>query len=609
MAESKRKLSPSSDPEELSSSKRSMGAWAEETLSSSDLTVDLTHDPSSDKLQLSEAQFRTISMLLQRKSVFFTGAAGTGKSFIVQILRDVLRYLDLENRVAFTAPTGVAACNIEGTTIHSWAGIGLASEPVEKLVDKVRGSVNARNRWRRTEILVIDEISMLPADIFDMLSVIGSQIRADPRPFGGLQVVLCGDFFQLPPVKSPKFCFESKYWPQLLGDDGVVVLDKVFRQKDSLFQRLLNDMRRGVLAEANKSILMSRTLPYTLKNGIVPTLLYATNKGVDEINEQKLEAIDEEVVEYPAYDTGEEEFLAQLRNGMKAPTLLRLKIGAQVMLLKNVSVEEGLVNGARGVVTGFSDPVKTNFGMIRQPIVDFSVRLGGRETMLTGVMVELSAWDQKRGDKVLARREQIPLMLAWAISIHKSQGMTIPYLSVSFQGMFEFGQAYVALSRATDLNGLFLTNFNAASIKANEKVKRFYASLGYAKESEHDEEKTVITSVEELSQSFIKELPQYCEKSDWLTSYHTSSSSEKFTSKNGITSQKDTSHSEHKNVGSTGFHPFFNQSFSSRRNIDSNAFSSFEDKPYSNPRKELTDEVRRYCIIFNSYNVIYLINS
>lgn len=560
-------------------------------------TVDLTEEtqePTKNVLSLSEAQFRTIQLLLKRKSVFFTGAAGTGKSYIIQILRDVLRHLDVENKIAFTAPTGVAACNIEGTTIHSWAGIGLANESVEKLLEKVRGNMNVRNRWRRTEILVIDEISMLPAELFDMLSVIGSQIRGDPRPFGGLQVVLCGDFFQLPPVRSTKFCFESVHWSQLLGEDGVVVLDKVFRQKDSLFQRILNDMRRGVLTDASKSVLSSRMQPFSTRNGIVPTLLYATNKGVDEINEQKLEAIDDEVVEYHAYDTGEEEFLAQLRNGMKAPTLLRLKKGAQVMLLKNISLEEGLVNGARGVVKGFAEPLKTSMGTIRSPIVDFSVRLGGREALISDVVVELSTWDQKRGDRVLARREQIPLMLAWAISIHKSQGMTIPYLSVSFQGMFEYGQAYVALSRATDLEGLFLEKFNASTIKANEKVKRFYASLGYAEESEHDDEKTITTTITELSSSFIFDLPKYVEKDEWLTNNHRKSTTEMDQLSKSKSNYKDAAKIESTAhfKSTVSYHPFFNQSFGKKKSDEPKGSQILQPSPVET-KKELTDEERR----------------
>ena len=565
---------------------------------SSSFTVDLTEEteePMKNAFHLSEAQYRTINMLLKRKSVFFTGAAGTGKSYIIQILRDVLRHLDIENKIAFTAPTGVAACNIEGTTIHSWAGIGLANESLEKILDKVRGNMNVRNRWRRTEILVIDEISMLPAELFDMLSVIGSKIRGDPRPFGGLQVVLCGDFFQLPPVRSTRFCFESVYWNQLLGDDGVVILDKVFRQKDSQFQRILNDMRRGILNDASKSVLLSRTQPFSVQNGIVPTLLYATNRGVDEINEQKLEAIDEEVVEYQAHDSGDEEFLAQLRNGMKAPTLLRLKIGAQVMLLKNISVEDGLVNGARGVVKGFAEPLNTSKGIIRLPIVDFSVRVGGREALITDEVVEMGSWDQKRGDRVLARREQIPLMLAWAISIHKSQGMTIPYLSVSFQGMFEYGQAYVALSRATDLKGLFLEKFNASSIKANEKVKSFYASLGYAEESEHDEEKTITTTVEELSASFVFDLPKYVEKDEWLTNSHSRAVKDIDQLAKYKSADNEVNATAHfKSTG--GYHPFFKQSFGRKKSDDVYASQS-QHPPHGDSKKdtkkELTDDDRR----------------
>ena len=217
-------------------------------------------------IKLSEAQYRVINAILQRKSVFFTGAAGTGKSYILRVLQDIMAHLGKTSAIAFTAPTGVAACNVRGLTIHSWGGIGLGEDPVEKMLAKAIGNQGARERWLRTEILVIDEISMLSAELFDKLSFIGSRIRNDHRPFGGIQLILCGDFFQLPPVGvgggKVNFCFEAKFWKELLAnrDDGMIVLDKVFRQKDSNFLRILNELRRGVVSRETDAVLQAKVL-------------------------------------------------------------------------------------------------------------------------------------------------------------------------------------------------------------------------------------------------------------------------------------------------------------------------------------------------------------
>lgn len=154
----------------------------------------------SPQISFSISQKKVLDAIMSRRSVFFTGAAGTGKSFVVKIVQDVLQYLNLGDKIAFTAPTGVAACNIRGLTIHSWSGIGIGNLPLEQIVAQVSRSEAARKRWRDADILVIDEISMLSADMFDMISKVGSRVRADSRPFGGIQVLLCGDFFQLPPV-------------------------------------------------------------------------------------------------------------------------------------------------------------------------------------------------------------------------------------------------------------------------------------------------------------------------------------------------------------------------------------------------------------------------
>ena len=425
--------------------------------------------PSISVPRLVDRQALAKKRVMQGKSVFITGAAGSGKSYLLMELRQMLE--DRCQRAAFTAPTGVAACNIEGMTIHSWAGIGIKG----RLAD-IDFSDAAIQRWRNTEVLVIDEVSMVSMELFDLLSEAGSQIRGDPRPFGGLQVVLCGDFFQLPPVGSSGFCFESKYWPQLLGDDGVVVLKDCYRQKDSTFQRILNDLRVGVVSEEAKALLLSRVGAEL--DDVKPTLLCPTNKQVDEINAQRLQEISFKEKLYIAKDEGETKYL----NGVRAPRELWLKVGAQVMLLKNISVLEGLVNGTCGVVVELTKDA---------PVVEFTVRRGKQLNKIVR-LVHVEEWrfydDLNTGitapgvRKILASRTQLPLMLAWAITIHKAQGMTIPHLKVSFAGIFSCGQAYVALSRVNDLNSLSLTDFDESRVFVNEKVKSFYSSLGASAE-------------------------------------------------------------------------------------------------------------------------------
>ncbi len=264
------------------------------------------HEEDDEKITLSEAQLKVIDRIMKRKSTFFTGAAGTGKSYIVAIVIKILKHLELMNKIALTAPTGVAACNISGMTIHSWAGVGLGTDDVQTLYNKLRGrgyvNEDVIKRWKETEILVIDEVSMLSAELFEKISTLGSLVRKDKRPFGGLQVILCGDFFQLPPVnRGESFCFQSPVWEELLGSDGKIVLDKVFRQKDGPFVRILNDMRRGLVSHECNSILTQKmhettrllSAPQVASSSIghesiKHTCLFSRNEDCDRLNDFEL---------------------------------------------------------------------------------------------------------------------------------------------------------------------------------------------------------------------------------------------------------------------------------------------------------------------------------
>ena len=495
-------------------------------------------------LSLSEAQYKVLQRLMSRQNTFFTGAAGTGKSYCVNVLESIIRHLGKTNVVAKTAPTGVAACNINGMTIHSWAGVGLGTDSVEKLAHKIErhGQDATRQRWKNTEILVIDEISMLGGDLFTKISDLGKKIRKDSRPFGGIQVILCGDFFQLPPVASggnrSPFCFETPTWNEVLGPEGSIVLDKVFRQKDGPFVRILNSMRRGIITKEchevlNQKVIETRIAKSNAANAkaanatsligspfapgsIKPTVLFSRNADCDRYNENELEKLpmmnvteadvpidsDEgEVFEFKASDTGKKQ---DMLKGLKAPVNLELRVGAQVMLLKNLDQEVGLVNGSRGVIKRFADLDGQAKPM---PIVEFYINRGGTETTLQQHLGPV-AFEITLGAEIQATRHQIPLMLAWAVSIHKAQGCTIPYLEISFDGMFEYGQAYVALSRATDLPGLSLRNFNPNTVKVHQSVARFYESLGCdLAQSEEISNKLITTTVTELADTFVLKIP------------------------------------------------------------------------------------------------------
>lgn len=355
-----------------------------------------------------------------------------------------------------TAPTGVAACNVRGLTLHSWAGIGVGHETLEALFGIVMKNTKAQKRWKETEILVIDEISMLSAELFDKLDMIGRRIRGNLVPFGGLQLILCGDFFQLPPIgvgKNTSFCFESSAWKELFGCQDVtnqglyvassmeasssplgevILLDKVFRQRDDVtFLNVLNMLRKGQVTyqvtevltrKVHESQLLKRQeeeeeqmlarMKATSDNNtnmeeieklqakIRPTKLFSTNSDVDNYNLKELERLmaEDDPVQYNAFDEGRDPYLSQLRAGTKAPQMLMLKHGAQVMLLKNLDSESGLVNGTRGTVIGFERNPDRASNYRTLPVVKFQMILGGVKSECTQTIKEES-WDIKQGDK------------------------------------------------------------------------------------------------------------------------------------------------------------------------------------------------------------------
>ncbi|CAB4414174.1 unnamed protein product [Rhizophagus irregularis] len=393
------------------------------------------------------------SITTKRKNVFYTGAAGTGKSVL---LRSIIKTLK-ENYGRFNV------------------GITATTDIIENL------SKGAKARWKKTEALVIDEVSMLNGNLFDKLNRIAQHFRRNEKPFGGLQLVLTGDFFQLPPIKNDiekvKYCFEADSWSESL--DHTFQLTKVHRQREEEFVKMLNEFRYGHVSEKSSQIMSNlEKAPIYNNDGILVTELYAINKYVNNVNTAKLAELPYKEMVYEAEDW-EPKFggrLEALIRNCLAPKNLRLKRDAQVMLLKNTTSE--LVNGSKGVVVGwfskitskFYEDVPTEDSVSLLPVVKF---INGQ----TKVIPPFEWTLENKYKKKVASRIQIPLILCWAVSIHKSQGHTLERVKINLDRVFETGQAYVALSRATSLNSLQVLNFSADKVFAEEKVINFYKSL------------------------------------------------------------------------------------------------------------------------------------
>mmetsp|Transcript_45478 Transcript_45478/g.116363 ORF Transcript_45478/g.116363 Transcript_45478/m.116363 type:complete len:587 (-) Transcript_45478:404-2164(-) len=406
---------------------------------------------------LSDEQEVALQYIMQGKSLFLTGPAGTGKSLL---LRRILHELP-SHSTFFTASTGLAACQLGGTTLHSFAGIGRGDAPFDVLVRKANRP-ETRRKWLACKVLIIDEISMVDGATFDLLEKIARAVRGVSLPFGNIQLVLVGDFHQLPPVqKARKFCFESEAWKACIHKS--LELTCVHRQSDTTFVRWLGKIRKGVASRGEINELLDRCSgELDTSDGIVATKLQTHRADCEEQNQRELERLPGESVSYLAMDDGLGNMMDQLSGSCPAKSRLDLKVGAQVMLIQTINASSQLVNGARGVVRGFR-------GAQKMPVVKFS---NGVE-----VMVGREKWSLAIGN-AQATRKQVPLALAWAVSVHRSQGMTLDKVEVSLAKAFEYGMAYVALSRVHGLEGLRIEGGIAPlSLEADPKVLQFYREM------------------------------------------------------------------------------------------------------------------------------------
>lgn len=394
------------------------------------------------------------------KNMFITGQAGTGKS---ELLKSFYKDNISTKKIALTSTTGISAFNIGGCTLHSFLGIGLGTSSLYSLELKIKKSQFYRTRWRTLDVLIIDEISMLNPELLDKLEELARKIRRCDKPFGGIQVIFSGDLLQLPCVKSDKFCFDSDCWNRVI--DNVYILSYIYRQNDPKFQTCLNEIRLGNPSQYSIDILKSCIdKKLDVKNGIKPTRIFSTNYEADNLNQTELDKLDGEYREYEMdirvhpSKKGIIDTEKYVKN-VKAPRNLVICKDAQVVLLWNIDVQAGLVNGSRGVVEGFTEE--------DLPIVKF---VNG----ITMTMID-KIWTITEGDIDVISFEQMPLKLAWATTVHSSQGLTLDYLELSLENIFEFGQFYVAISRARNLEGLkILSNFSKKRIMAHPDSLKYY---------------------------------------------------------------------------------------------------------------------------------------
>jgi ATP-dependent DNA helicase PIF1 len=428
-------------------------------------------------------QDEAFKVLTMGKNVFLTGAAGSGKTHLLNTYIAWLRARGIDP--AITASTGIAATHMGGQTIHSWSGIGIKNALSEYDLDFIEQNEKLVKRFQKTRVLIIDEISMLSAQTLTMVNQAIQAALQTHEPFGGMQVILCGDFFQLPPItresREVQFAFQSEVWKELRLN--TCYLSQQFRQNDSKLITLLNGIRGGDMSNALHNLLKERI-------GLVPPKeiphLYTHNVNVDELNNERLAALTEHSHIFKMKSKGSKARVEALKKGLLVPEVLTLKKGAVVMFVKNHPYGS-YVNGTLGTVTGISK---------QNPVV----------TTHDGVVLEVEpeAWRIEDGNKVLAEVTQIPLRLAWAVTVHKSQGITLDAAYIDLTKTFVEGQGYVALSRVRTFEGLYLKGVNEYAFARHPAVAHMQEV--FQKASENTQRRLAKTDerrIKEVSEEFV----------------------------------------------------------------------------------------------------------
>lgn len=410
-------------------------------------------------------QSHALSILKTGANVFLTGEAGSGKTHIVNEYVAYLRNRGIEP--AITASTGIAATHIGGMTVHSWSGIGIKARLDKRDLHKIASTQYIVRRVRRAKVLIIEEVSMLLPGTLSMVDAVCREIKQNSEPFGGMQIIFSGDFFQLPPVVKTeignrgqtafieqfpaRFAYESSAWTE--ADPIVCYLTEQYRQDDSNFLAILSAIRSNVFNNDHLRQIATRKIE---RHAIPPDVpkLFSHNADVDRLNNAILEKISGMPRIFTMSFEGPEAFVTFLKKGCLSPEILSLKVGAAVMFTKN-HPKKGFVNGTLGVVEGFN---KTGgYPMVK-------TRNGER------IEVEPMDWTLEENGKILAQISQMPLRLAWAITVHKSQGMNLDEAVMDLSDVFEFGQGYVALSRIRRLSGLYLMGWNERAFQVHPAI-------------------------------------------------------------------------------------------------------------------------------------------
>ena len=429
-------------------------------------------------------QEQSLDILKLGHNVFLTGAPGAGKTYVLNQYIDFLQSQDIH--AAITAYTGIAASHINGRTLHSWVGLHPgALRTLEQERDRVRHNKFLTARIQQARVLIIDEISMLHPEEFDRVDFICKTARGSIEPFGGLQLICCGDFFQIPPVnqEEEKFVIDCAAWQNAHME--TCYLHEQHRQGDAKLSNILQGIRKGKLDAKSLALLKSR-LNAKINAPIGVARLYTHNENVDEINNGELRKLTGKEIVYDVIESGEPKLVEKLKKDYRVDKF-SLKKGARVMFTRN-NRSMGYANGTLGEVSGFDedgDPIITMF--------NGNKIVAGREE-----------WEPEEDGKVKASVRQIPLRLAWAITVHKSQGMTLDAAEIDLSRAFDRGMGYVALSRVKKLENISLLGFNNIALEVSERIKKLDEEfLEQSSETEEQLRKLGVEKLARLQHDFL----------------------------------------------------------------------------------------------------------